>query len=377
LERKPGKLFPALVSLICRSEDAVSFDQPIIRKDVFAYYFCQLTLSIERMKTKASNMTLLIDTKVITMPARSRTYVFYQKNNVTGLLSGGENRRVIQANNIALAESCSDDATPASLLASDLNGSIFEVISSTSRETHAYSAYGFNLKLPSPNTLFGFNKEMVDLSRCAYLLGSYRTYSPGLKRFQSPDNLSPFEAGGLNSYCYVSGDPINQVDPSGHAFIKGLKNLLGRQERKFERIKRYNDDASHYNAKAKPLTLRDNARSAADGRVDITKLYFNRETIEQIDQLPARPILSNKDRHYANKHERAVAQLVEDPRESPSYLFTQVLIKKNLKELNRLRREIHPAKAAREVRGHVPESSLPGYWTGRKPRDRFGFNPEV
>lgn len=50
-----------------------------------------------------------------------------------------------------------------------------------------------------------------------YLLGNgYRTYNPALMRFNSPDSLSPFEAGGLNPYSYCSGDPINNIDPSGH-----------------------------------------------------------------------------------------------------------------------------------------------------------------
>ena len=34
-------------------------------------------------------------------------------------------------------------------------------------------------------------------------------------RFYSPDSLSPFDAGGLNSYAYCSGDPLNYSDPSG------------------------------------------------------------------------------------------------------------------------------------------------------------------
>ena len=35
-------------------------------------------------------------------------------------------------------------------------------------------------------------------------------------RFASPDDLSPFLAGGLNAYAYCQGDPVNFTDPSGN-----------------------------------------------------------------------------------------------------------------------------------------------------------------
>jgi hypothetical protein len=35
-------------------------------------------------------------------------------------------------------------------------------------------------------------------------------------RFYSADSLSPFGKGGLNSYCYCLGDPVNRTDPTGH-----------------------------------------------------------------------------------------------------------------------------------------------------------------
>jgi len=38
-----------------------------------------------------------------------------------------------------------------------------------------------------------------------------------LMRFNSPDKLSPFGEGGLNTYSYCQGDPVNRVDPSGGA----------------------------------------------------------------------------------------------------------------------------------------------------------------
>ncbi|MGE6825669.1 hypothetical protein ACQKGR_26595, partial [Pseudomonas soli] len=40
--------------------------------------------------------------------------------------------------------------------------------------------------------------------------------------FNSPDSWSPFERGGLNSYAYCQGDPVNMTDRSGHALDLSL-----------------------------------------------------------------------------------------------------------------------------------------------------------
>jgi hypothetical protein len=38
-------------------------------------------------------------------------------------------------------------------------------------------------------------------------------------RFNAPDSLSPFHAGGLNPYGYCKCDPINGTDPTGHVTV--------------------------------------------------------------------------------------------------------------------------------------------------------------
>lgn len=71
-----------------------------------------------------------------------------------------------------------------------------------------------------------FNNEKIDPILKGYHLGNgYRFYHPKLMRFLAPDNLSPFDEGGINPYCYCVGNPINLSDPTGHlsgAAIAGI-----------------------------------------------------------------------------------------------------------------------------------------------------------
>ena len=44
-------------------------------------------------------------------------------------------------------------------------------------------------------------------------------------QFNSPDSLSPFGRGGINTYAYCLGDPINRYDPTGN--VSGaIKSML-------------------------------------------------------------------------------------------------------------------------------------------------------
>lgn len=44
-------------------------------------------------------------------------------------------------------------------------------------------------------------------------------------RFISPDRISPFGRGGINSYTYCNGDPVNRTDPSGAVAFARLAHL--------------------------------------------------------------------------------------------------------------------------------------------------------
>ena len=63
----------------------------------------------------------------------------------------------------------------------------------------------------------GFNGEYLDDTLDSYHLGNgYRAYNPTTMQFSAPDDMSPFGHGGINPYVYVSCDPINNTDPTGH-----------------------------------------------------------------------------------------------------------------------------------------------------------------
>lgn len=67
-----------------------------------------------------------------------------------------------------------------------------------------------DLQLPA------FNGQRLDVGAGLYHLGNgRRAYDPQLMVFLSPDPLSPFGEGGINSYVYCAGNPINLIDPSG------------------------------------------------------------------------------------------------------------------------------------------------------------------
>ncbi|MCU7240560.1 RHS repeat-associated core domain-containing protein [Pseudomonas peradeniyensis] len=84
-----------------------------------------------------------------------------------------------------------------------------------SLQASTYTVYGHCQK---GDGLLGFNGEKVDRLIKNYMLGNgYRMFCVNLMRFNSPDDISPFDSGGLNAYSYCMGDPVNLTDASGHA----------------------------------------------------------------------------------------------------------------------------------------------------------------
>ncbi|MNV47584.1 hypothetical protein D3C71_1394570 [compost metagenome] len=125
-------------------------------------------------------------------------------------------------------------AVEARLLATDQQRSVLNVLDVARPHSMAYTPYGHR---PAENgllSLLGFNDERPDPVTGCYLLGNgYRAFNPVLMRFNSPDSWSPFGRGGLNTYAYCVGDPVNRQDSSGHfpRFLKGYNPIKALQNR--------------------------------------------------------------------------------------------------------------------------------------------------
>ncbi|WP_085274038.1 MULTISPECIES: RHS repeat-associated core domain-containing protein [unclassified Pseudomonas] len=152
------------------------------------------------------------------MKREGTVHYFYQSGKLSSVQQGGQISRSIQTPDIPLAQRNTDTLLGTGLLAVENGGSVLRLHAPPNTEVHAFTAYGYDPTLPSSSTVLGFNAERLDTGSESYVLGNgYRVFSPILMRFLSPDSLSPFDDGGINGYAYCAGDPINHLDPSGHA----------------------------------------------------------------------------------------------------------------------------------------------------------------
>jgi RHS repeat-associated protein len=112
-------------------------------------------------------------------------------------------------------------------IVTDQPGSVVATGDANGLKARGYTAYGYAPSADSTQSALGYNGEYTDPVTGNYHLGKgYRAFSPTLMRFTAPDSLSPFGAGGLNTYAYCKGDPINAIDPSGH-MKWWLRDLIG------------------------------------------------------------------------------------------------------------------------------------------------------
>lgn len=104
------------------------------------------------------------------------------------------------------------------LFASDSKNSVLAEMAGSIHRL-AYSPYGQQSSRQKVMAHLGFNGELREPTSGWYLLGNgHRAYNPQLMRFHSPDKLSPFGRGGLNTYMYCGGEPVMNVDPTGRSF---------------------------------------------------------------------------------------------------------------------------------------------------------------
>ncbi|WP_167337433.1 RHS repeat domain-containing protein [Pseudomonas batumici] len=156
---------------------------------------------------------------------------FYQEGGLSTLRRGGRSSSFMRGDDNLLAQR-QGGSDPVVLLACDASNSVGSELEGGAANAIAYTAYGYPSAARPVSCQLGFNGELTEANTGWQLLGSgYRAYNPVLMRFHSPDSMSPFGQGGLNTYCYVTSPP-NERDPTGHFGIpRFLKNLGGNIKR--------------------------------------------------------------------------------------------------------------------------------------------------
>lgn len=115
--------------------------------------------------------------------------------------------------------------TTSALLGTDLLMSPIQRTQQNQVSRLRYMPFGHHPQLPI--TVAGFTGEPREPKTNQYLLGNgTRPYSAALMRFTAPDSSSPFDSGGMNSYCYCGAQPITRSDPSGMAWVAALGVLM-------------------------------------------------------------------------------------------------------------------------------------------------------
>lgn len=118
-------------------------------------------------------------------------------------------------------------------------------ISGTGRAV-SYLPYGDQRCDPRFSEL-AYSGQLLDRVTRGYLL-KRRMYQPQLRRFYTPDPLSPFLKGGLNAYAYCENDPVNFIDPEGSArlgrYTSNLKPVVKKIDNEKFRLKGFAFDPS-------------------------------------------------------------------------------------------------------------------------------------
>jgi RHS repeat-associated protein len=136
----------------------------------------------------------------------------------TSSFAGGTGGIVAQTKSTA-------DARQVTLLGGDALGSTISEVGDAIAHL-AYTPHGYGGASGRASDI-GYAGELMEPDVDWYVLGHYRAYNPALLRFHSPDAASPFDHGGLNSYTYCLGDPINRSDPSGEGVAEWIFAGIG------------------------------------------------------------------------------------------------------------------------------------------------------
>ena len=285
------------------------------------------------------------------MSSDSSLRCFYQNNALHTVTQGEAYHTLLRSEFTPLAEQ--HPAAPAALLPTDGHGSVLLGLGDgQAGSAHAYAPYGHNPTALSASGLAAFNGERLEPATQLYLLGNYRLYSPRLMRFYSPDNLSPFGKGGLNSYSYCSNDPINYTDSSGQLRLPIIDILS-----QYKLFKSRTGDTRYLrglNGEPKKLTPEHRQTLTEETGVINNRISKLKETARKTDitKLQAREAqISSEIDSRVNK----IKQIDDQPRSSSSQIMQ--------KRKNDLRAEQIPYRAAllevqRDIKIHTDIDQL-------------------
>jgi RHS repeat-associated protein len=173
------------------------------------------------------------------LPSAPERHRFYCKSRLATEIQGVNRYSLLQHGDQILAQQQSEgDALSTTLLATDQQRSVLQTLNANqTQQPVAYTPYGHHHPENGLLSLLGFNGERPDPVTGCYLLGNgYRAFNPVLMRFNCPDSWSPFRRGGLNSYAYCLGDPVNREDSNGHISFYITVKLVAWRARAIARV---------------------------------------------------------------------------------------------------------------------------------------------
>lgn len=195
--------------------------------------------------------------------------LFYQGKRLHSEINPNFFRSLLHGSDSAYAERrIIDNTSECTLLAIDGAHSVIQTHHVGLPKQITYSPYGFHSAESRAHSMLAFNGEWQEPVTNYYPLGNgHRLFSPTLGRFLSPDRTSPFGIGGLNSYAYCIGDPINLADPSGQSGrfnrpTQGRPQLASQRvlQRAIQRARRAGGHGASY-SRALPTAANQNRQS--------------------------------------------------------------------------------------------------------------------
>lgn len=204
------------------------------------------------------------------MKTHTLTQFHYSKEALVTLKHDSQTTSIFRILDLSLADYFAKKSN-VDFLCTDQNGSVLSTVTSHDTQMNGYSAYGHSRALTS---LLAFNGEYLDRNSQKYILGSYRAFNTGLMRFESPDNRSPFDLGGINAYAYCQNDPINKTDPSGHYSLFKLIGGGYSEGRLYKRLKPVPHELIKHNPKE--YSLSKNELKAFRRDTESSKKFFEK-----------------------------------------------------------------------------------------------------